>query len=78
MDLTIPGLRGDSCEVFVPPTIKHVEKEMFEQKVSFWSKDPLSIQGDPEFLAAATKFGYGDDSTAIKKDLVSLLKLAKP
>lgn len=71
MNLAVPGFREDNGNVFLPPTVKHVEKAMRTENIL--SKEPLSTMGDPRFLAAATKFAYGADSPGIKKDLVRLL-----
>jgi aspartate/tyrosine/aromatic aminotransferase len=71
INLAVPGFREDNGNIFIPPTVRYIEKKMRDENIL--AKEPLSIQGDPKFLAEATTFAYGADAPAIKKDLVSSL-----
>lgn len=69
IDLTVPGFREDDGRIFIPPTVRHVDKGMRTENLI--SREPLPIQGDALFLTEGTRFAYGADSAACKKNLVS-------
>jgi aspartate/tyrosine/aromatic aminotransferase len=73
LDLTLHGFREDNGRIFIPPTVRYVEKMMRADKESILAKDAIPIQGDEKFLREGTKLVYGGESTVWRKSHVSSL-----
>lgn len=73
LDLTLHGFREDNGRIFIPPTVRYIEKTMRADKESILAKDALPIQGDERFLREGTKLVYGGESVIWRKEHVSLL-----
>lgn len=69
IDLCVPGFREDSGKIFIPPTVRHVEKLLRNERILLL--DPLPIQGLEPFLDVGTRLAYGQDSPAYRKERVS-------
>lgn len=72
LDLTLQGFREDNGKIFIPPTVRYVEKIMRADKESVLAKDALPIQGDGRFLREGTRLVYGEESNVWKKGSVHL------
>jgi aspartate aminotransferase len=70
IDLTLPGFREDSGKIFIPPTVRHVEKQLRNERILLL--DPLPIQGLESFLDVGNKLAYGAESPAYRKERVRL------
>ena len=66
IDLTLPGFREDSGKIFIPPTVRHVEKQLRNERILLL--EPLPIQGLESFLDVGNKLAYGADSPAYRKE----------
>lgn len=73
LDLTLHGFREDNGRIFIPPTVRYVEKRMRAEQESVLARDALPIQGDEKFLSEGTKLAYGAASPAWRKGLVRRL-----
>jgi hypothetical protein len=71
IDLTLPGFREDSGKIFIPPTVRHVEKQLRNERILLL--DPLPIQGLESFLDVGNKLAYGAESPAYRKERVCLI-----
>ena len=69
MNLSLPGFRDDSGNIFIPPTVRYVEKQM--RKSDFVAREALPIWGDDAFLEEGIKFAYGSDHVRFQKSNVS-------
>lgn len=70
VNFTLPGFRDNEGKIFVPPTVRYMEKNMKE--ASLYAEEALPAWGDELFLRAALKFAYGDDEKRYHYDNVSL------
>lgn len=69
IDLSLPGFREDNGKIFIPPTVRHVEKLLRNEQILLL--DPLPIQGLETFLDVGVRLAYGPDSPAYRKERVS-------
>ncbi|KAI9633044.1 aspartate aminotransferase-P2, mitochondrial precursor [Dioszegia hungarica] len=74
LDLTLQGFREDNGRIFIPPTVRYVEKTMRADKESVLARDALPIQGDEQFFKEGTRLIYGAESTVWKRGLVSAVQ----
>jgi aspartate aminotransferase len=72
INLSLPGFREDEGKIFVPPTVRYVEKQMRNE--SMLAAEALPVWGDDKFLEAGIKFAYGPDEKRYRRDHVSLSK----
>lgn len=71
IDLSLAGFREESGKIFIPPTVRHVEKTLRNERILLL--DPLPIQGLDSFLDVGTRLAYGQDSPAYRKERVSAI-----
>jgi aspartate aminotransferase len=69
LNLGLPGFREDTGRIFIPPTVRYVEKKLRNENIL--AEEALPIQGYESFLDLGTRFAYGGDTPAYKKHLVS-------
>lgn len=69
IDLSVPGFREETGSIFIPPTVRHVEKQLRNERILLL--DPLPIQGLDPFLDVGVRLAYGHDSPAYRKERVS-------
>lgn len=63
--------------MFIPPTVRHVEKVLRTGKEGMIATEPLPVQGDEAFLREGTKLAYGAESLGWRKGLVCCISLAR-
>lgn len=73
VNLTLPGFRDNEGKIFVPPTVRYMEKSM--KDASLYAEEALPPWGDEAFCKAALKFAYGEDEKRYKSDQVSQLSI---
>lgn len=69
VDLSVPGFREETGSIFIPPTVRHVEKQLRNERILLL--DPLPIQGLDPFLDVGVRLAYGHDSPAYRKERAS-------
>ncbi|KAK1923721.1 pyridoxal phosphate-dependent transferase [Papiliotrema laurentii] len=72
INLSLPGFREDEGKIFVPPTVRYVEKQMRNE--SMLAAEALPVWGDDKFLEAGIKFAYGTDEKRYRRDHVSAVQ----
>jgi aspartate aminotransferase len=65
LNLSLHGFREDNGRIFIPPTVRYVEKQMRNENIL--ANEALPIWGDERFLQSALKFAYGEDTAHLKK-----------
>ena len=68
VNLSLPGFREDEGKIFVPPTVRYVEKQMRNE--SILSSEALPSWGDEKFLEAGIRFAYGADEKQYHREHV--------
>ena len=69
LDLSLPGFRDDAGRPFVPPTVRHVEKQL--RNTELLAREALPVWGDERFLAEGIEFAYGSDHGTLNLEHVS-------
>ncbi|KAK6908754.1 hypothetical protein L486_01602 [Kwoniella mangroviensis CBS 10435] len=64
INLSLPGFREDNGKIFIPPTVRYVEKNLRNENIL--AREALPIEGYSPFLDAGTKFAYGSESQAYR------------
>ncbi|GFZ50063.1 hypothetical protein JCM24511_07816 [Saitozyma sp. JCM 24511] len=72
LNLGLPGFREDTGRIFIPPTVRYVEKKLRNENIL--AEEALPIQGYESFLDHGTRFAYGGDTPAYKKHLISSIQ----
>ncbi|TXT13344.1 hypothetical protein VHUM_00711 [Vanrija humicola] len=72
LNIALPVLLDDSGKAYLPPTVKYAEKKLREE--SLFSYETLPVEGYTPFLESGTKFAYGEDSQAIKRNHVAAIQ----
>lgn len=75
INAALPGFREDSGKVFIPPTVRHVEKGLRNEPIL--TRDPLPIEGYHPFLDSGTRLAYGANTPAYRHRRVGVLVRAK-
>lgn len=70
-NIGLSGFREDSGRLFVPPSVRQVERILLSQPSSL-SDEPLPVEGYQPFLDAGVKFAYGDNVWAYKEKHVNI------
>lgn len=73
INISLPGFREDSGKIFIPPTVRHVEKGL--NKETILTRDPLPIEGYHPFLDLGTRLAYGANTPAYKSERVRIATL---
>ncbi|OCF46048.1 hypothetical protein I317_00136 [Kwoniella heveanensis CBS 569] len=72
INLSLPGFREDNGKLFVPPTVRYVEKNMRDDKLL--SRETLPIAGHVQFLDAGVRFAYGVESQAYRHKRIAAIQ----
>lgn len=72
LNIALPVLLDDSGKAYLPPTVKYAEKKLREE--SMFSYETLPVEGYTPFLESGTKFAYGEESQAIKRNHVAAIQ----
>ncbi|ORX37874.1 pyridoxal phosphate-dependent transferase [Kockovaella imperatae] len=72
IDLSLPGFREDSGKPFLPPTVRHAEKQL--RNAELFNRDALPVWGDERFLAEGIKFAYGSDHAKLKLENIAAIQ----
>ncbi|WWC95539.1 hypothetical protein V866_002404 [Kwoniella sp. B9012] len=64
INLSLPGFREDNGKIFIPPTVRYVEKNLRNENIL--AREALPIEGYSPFLDAGIKFAYGSESQAYR------------
>ncbi|WWD04308.1 hypothetical protein V865_002377 [Kwoniella europaea PYCC6329] len=64
INLSLPGFREDNGKIFIPPTVRYVEKNFRNENIL--AREALPIEGYTPFLDAGIKFAYGSESQAYR------------
>ncbi|WVW86749.1 hypothetical protein I302_108803 [Kwoniella bestiolae CBS 10118] len=64
INLSLPGFREDNGKIFIPPTVRYVEKNLRNENIL--AREALPIEGYAPFLDAGIKFAYGVESQAYR------------
>jgi aspartate aminotransferase len=75
VNLSLPGFREDSGKIFIPPTVRHVEKSLGNETIL--TRDPLPIEGYHPFLDLGTRLAYGANTPAYRYKRVRRGKRSK-
>ena len=70
MNLFLPGFREDNGQIFIPPTVRYVEKQMRTENLL--AREALPVWGDEQFLEEGVKFAYGPDNVSFQLKNVSI------
>ena len=70
LNLSLQGFRDDEERLFIPPTVRYVEKHMVNENIL--TREALPVEGHAPFLDLGVKFAYGVDSTAYRDRRVSV------
>ncbi|WVR08207.1 hypothetical protein IAU60_005254 [Kwoniella sp. DSM 27419] len=72
INLSLPGFREDNGKIFVPPTVRYVEKNLRNENIL--SREALPIGGHAPFLDVGTKFAYGAESQAYRHKRIAAIQ----
>ncbi|WVQ96110.1 hypothetical protein IAU59_003212 [Kwoniella sp. CBS 9459] len=72
INLSLPGFREDNGKLFVPPTVRYVEKNLRNE--NFLARDTLPVEGYAQFLDAGVRFAYGVESQAYRHRRIAAIQ----
>ncbi|WVN86926.1 uncharacterized protein L203_102101 [Cryptococcus depauperatus CBS 7841] len=72
MIISDPGLRDDTGNYFIPPTVKYIENKIRGE--SLLNMDVLPTEGHAPFLNAGLKFAYGPESYPYKQKRIAAIQ----
>ncbi|WVF68585.1 hypothetical protein IAT40_003354 [Kwoniella sp. CBS 6097] len=72
INLSLPGFREDNGKLFVPPTVRYVEKNL--RNDNFLSRETLPVEGHAQFLDVGVRFAYGAESQAYRHRKIAAIQ----
>ncbi|WWC65708.1 uncharacterized protein I303_108329 [Kwoniella dejecticola CBS 10117] len=72
INLSLPGFREDNGKIFIPPTVRYVEKNLRNENIL--AREALPIEGYAPFLDAGVKFAYGAESQAYRHKRIAAIQ----
>ncbi|WRT69523.1 uncharacterized protein IL334_006510 [Kwoniella shivajii] len=72
INLSLPGFREDNGKIFIPPTVRYVEKNLRNENIL--AREALPIEGYAPFLDVGVRFAYGVDSQPYRHRRISAIQ----
>ncbi|WWC73523.1 uncharacterized protein I206_107495 [Kwoniella pini CBS 10737] len=72
INLSLPGFREDNGKIFIPPTVRYVEKNLRNDNIL--AREALPVEGYAPFLDVGVKFAYGADSQAYRHKRIASIQ----